>query len=76
MDTVSNVEGLIALAKGLAIIGVIGSGIGIGLIGKGALEAIGRNPAAFGKTFMAMLLAIAMCELPALLAFASLFIIK
>ncbi len=67
---------LVALAKGLAILGVVGSGIGIGMIGRAALESIGRNPAAFGKTFVAMLLAIAMCELPALLAFASLFIIK
>ena len=29
-----------------ALIGVIGSGIGIGLIGMGAMQAIGRNPSA------------------------------
>lgn len=67
---------LVAVAKGIAIIGVIGSGIGIGLIGKGALEAIGRNPTVSGDIFVKMLVAAALCELPALLAFASLFIIK
>ncbi len=59
-----------------ALIGVIGSGIGIGLIGMGALQAIGRNPSASGDITTKMLIAIALCELPGLLAFAALFIIK
>lgn len=60
----------------IALIGVIGSGVGIGLIGKGAMEAIGRNPSASGKILVQMLLAIALCEVPALLAFATLFLVK
>lgn len=67
---------LVSLAKGIAMLGLIGSGIGIGLIGKGAMESIGRNPSVSGDIFTKMLVAVALCELPALLAFASLFIIK
>jgi len=38
------------LAMALAIgLGAIGPGIGVGMIGKGALEAMGRNPEASGK---------------------------
>lgn len=59
-----------------ALIGVIGSGLGIGLIGMGALQAIGRNPAASNDISAKMLTAIALCEVPGLLAFASLFILK
>jgi F-type H+-transporting ATPase subunit c len=60
----------------LALIGVIGSGVGIGLIGMGAMGAIGRNPAAADNINAKMLTAIALCEVPGLLAFAALFIIK
>lgn len=60
----------------LALIGVIGSGVGIGLIGMGAMQAIGRNPAASNDINAKMLTAIALCEVPGLLAFAALFIIK
>ena len=59
-----------------ALIGVIGSGVGIGLIGMGAMQAIGRNPAASNDINAKMLTAIALCEVPGLLAFAALFIIK
>ena len=60
----------------LALIGVIGSGVGIGLIGMGAMQAIGRNPSASNDINAKMLTAIALCEVPGLLAFAALFIIK
>ncbi len=59
-----------------ALIGVIGSGVGIGLIGMGAMQAIGRNPSASGDINAKMLTAIALCEVPGLLAFAALFLIK
>jgi F-type H+-transporting ATPase subunit c len=59
-----------------ALIGVIGSGIGIGLIGMGAMQAIGRNPSASGDINAKMLTAIALCEVPGLLAFAALFLVK
>lgn len=60
----------------VAILGVIGSGIGIGLIGMAAMNAIGRNPAASNDINAKMLTAIALCEVPGLLAFAALFLIK
>ena len=41
---------------------VIGVGIGIGQIGKGAMEAIGRQPEAYGKIQPAMLIASALVE--------------
>lgn len=62
-----------ALAAGL---GVIGPGIGIGLIGAGALEAIGRNPDASGKIVSNMIVAIAFTEALGILALVVSFIIK
>ena len=41
---------------------VIGVGIGIGSIGKGAMEAIGRQPYATGKIQTVMLIAAALVE--------------
>ncbi|MDD3459207.1 MAG: ATP synthase F0 subunit C [Moheibacter sp.] len=41
---------------------VIGAGIGIGLIGKGAMEGIARQPEAYGKIQTAMLIAAALIE--------------
>ena len=49
-----------------ALIGVIGSGVGIGLIGMGAMQAIGRNPAASGDINAKMLTAIARSRLSSL----------
>jgi F-type H+-transporting ATPase subunit c len=48
-----------AIAIGL---GTIGPGIGIGMIGMKALEAIGRNPEAQTKILPAMLLGMAFAE--------------
>jgi F-type H+-transporting ATPase subunit c len=62
-----------ALAVGL---GVIGPGIGIGLIGAGALDAIGRNPDASGKIVSNMILAIVFAEALGILALVVSFIIK
>ncbi|MCY4417747.1 MAG: ATP synthase F0 subunit C [Chloroflexi bacterium] len=51
------------LAAGLAIaIGVIGPGVGIGILGAGAMGAIGRNPDAAGAITTNMILAIAFAE--------------
>ncbi|HQU07662.1 MAG: hypothetical protein B7X04_01960 [Parcubacteria group bacterium 21-54-25] len=62
-----------ALAAGL---GVIGPGIGIGLIGGGAMHAIGRNPEASGKIVSNMILAIVFTEALGILALVVAFIIK
>ena len=47
------------VGAGLVVIGV---GIGIGNIGRGAMEAIGRHPDAYGKIQTAMLIAAALVE--------------
>ncbi len=57
------------LGKALAIgLGAIGPGIGIGLIGAKAMEAIGRNPEATNKILVPMLLACAFAEAIAIYA--------
>jgi len=51
------------LAAGLAIgMGALGPGIGIGILGMGAMNALGRNPEARGPIMTNMILAIAMAE--------------
>ncbi|MBI4287266.1 MAG: ATP synthase F0 subunit C [Chloroflexi bacterium] len=51
------------LAAGLAIgLGLLGPGIGIGMLGSSALQAIGRNPEASGTILTNMILAIAFAE--------------
>jgi F-type H+-transporting ATPase subunit c len=62
-----------AIAAGL---GVFGPGIGIGLIGSGAMEAIGRNPDASDKIVSNMILAIVFTESLGILALVVSFIIK
>jgi len=62
-----------AIAAGF---GVMGPGIGIGLIGGRAMDAIGRNPEASGKVVSNMILAIAFAEALGILAIVSAFIIK
>jgi F-type H+-transporting ATPase subunit c len=58
-----DVESARQLGAGLAIgLGTIGPGIGIGLIGAKALEAMGRNPEVTGTVQTNMILAIAFAE--------------
>ncbi len=57
------------LAMALAIgLGAIWPGLGIGLIGKGALEAVWRNPEAAGKIQGLAILTIAFAEAVAIYA--------
>ncbi len=57
------------LAAGLAIgMGALGPGIGIGILGMGAMNALGRNPEARGPIMTNMILAIAMAEAIAIYA--------
>lgn len=64
-----NIELLKQLAGALAIgLGAVGPGIGIGLIGKSAMEAIGRNPEATDKVRTNMILSIAFTEAIAIYA--------
>jgi F-type H+-transporting ATPase subunit c len=66
---------LIAMAIAAGV-GVLGPAIGIGLIGGGAMEAIGRNPDASGKIVSNMILAIVFTEALGILAIVVSFIIK
>jgi len=51
------------LAVGLAVgLGMLGPGLGIGLIGFSALQALGRNPEAKGPIQTNMILSIAFAE--------------
>lgn len=57
------------LAPAIAIgLGAIGPGLGIGLIGMKAMEAIGRNPDASNKVLPPMLLGMAFAEAIAIYA--------
>lgn len=65
------------LAVGLAIgLGAIGPGIGIGLIGSKAMEAIGRNPEAVAKIQTNMILGFAFAEAIAIYALVVALILK
>jgi F-type H+-transporting ATPase subunit c len=73
MDTASAQLIAMAIAAGF---GVLGPGIGIGLIGGGAMHAIGRNPEASGKIVSNMILAIVFTEALGILALVVAFIIR
>ena len=60
---------LTMLAAGLAMgLGALGPGIGIGILGYGAMQALGRNPEARGPIMTNMILAIAFAEAIAIYA--------
>jgi F-type H+-transporting ATPase subunit c len=70
-------ESMKLLATALAIgLGGLGPGIGIGMLGAKAMEAIGRNPEAEGKIRVAMILGIAFAEAIAIYALVTALIIK
>jgi len=57
------------LGAGLAMgLGAIGPGVGIGLLGMGAMNALGRNPEARGAIMTNMILGIAFAEAVAIYA--------
>jgi len=57
------------IGAGLAMgLGAIGPGVGIGLLGMGAMNALGRNPEARGAIMTNMILAIAFAEAVAIYA--------
>ena len=58
-----DVEAIRMLAAGLAMgLGALGPGIGIGILGYGAMQGLARNPEARGPIMTNMILAIAMAE--------------
>jgi len=63
MDSQVWVDAAKFIGAGIAVgLGAIGPGLGIGLLGKGAMEALGRNPEARGAIMANMILAIAFAE--------------
>ena len=62
------VEAAKLIGAGLAVIGVVGSGIGIGSIFSSFIEAVGRNPAARSEVFTMTMLEFALVEAIALFA--------
>lgn len=61
-------NGMLAIGAGLAAIGVIGGGIGVGQIGGKAVEAIARQPEAKSDIMSTMILGIAFAEVTSLYA--------
>ncbi len=56
-------EGMRMLAAGLVMgLGALGPGLGIGILGYGAMQALGRNPEARGPIMTNMIFAIALTE--------------
>ena len=78
MDQVASQAGNLAtIAKAIAIgLGAIGPGIGIGLVGLGAMQAIGRNPEASSKIQTNMILGFAFAEAVAIYALVIALILK
>ena len=71
------VEAVKLLAAALAIgLGAVGPGVGIGVLGAAAMNAIGRNPEARGAILTNMILAIAFAEAIAIYALVVAIIIK
>lgn len=56
------VQGLKYIGAGFAMIGMLGAGLGIGILGMGAVQGIARNPEASGDIQVNMILAIAFAE--------------
>lgn len=70
IDGASFVAGLKLLGAGLAMLGAIGAGVGVGIAASGGVQAMGRNPDAFGIIQTNMILGIAFAEAVAIYALA------
>jgi F-type H+-transporting ATPase subunit c len=58
-----NTDTMRQLAAALAIgLGALGPGLGLGLIGAKAMEALGRNPEAADRIFVPLILSLAFTE--------------
>ncbi len=55
-------NGMRLIGAGLAMVGTLGAGLGIGILGSGAVQGIARNPDAAGTIQINMILAIAFAE--------------
>ncbi|MEJ5201853.1 MAG: ATP synthase F0 subunit C [Anaerolineales bacterium] len=62
------------IGAGLAMVGALGGGIGVGLSALGALEGMARNPDTYGTLLTSMILGIAFSEAIAIYCLAISFI--
>ncbi len=69
------IEAARLIGAGLAAMGVIGGGVGIGVVVGGAVQAMGRNPDAAPLIQTNMIIGIAFAEAVAIYALAIAFII-
>ncbi len=60
---------IIAIGAGIAVVGALGAGIGIGIATGKATEAIARQPEAEGKINKALILGCALAEATAIYGF-------
>ena len=60
---------LIALGAGIAVLGALGAGIGIGIATSKAAEAVARQPEAAGKINSTLILGCALAEATAIYGF-------
>jgi F-type H+-transporting ATPase subunit c len=67
-DPVAFVNALRLLGAGMAMIGAIGAGVGVGLSALGGVQAMGRNPDAAGIIQTNMILGMAFSEAVAIYA--------
>jgi F-type H+-transporting ATPase subunit c len=67
-DPVAFVNALRLLGAGIAMIGAVGAGIGVGLAASGGVQAMGRNPDAAGIIQTNMILGMAFAEAVAIYA--------
>jgi F-type H+-transporting ATPase subunit c len=70
IDGASFVHGLKLLGAGLAMLGAIGAGAGVGIAASGGVQAMGRNPDAAGIIQTNMILGMAFAEAVAIYALA------
>jgi len=70
-ETARQVAAAIAIA-----IGALGPGLGLGMIGSKAMEALGRNPEASGEIFVPLILSLAFTEAIGIYALVVALIIK
>ena len=66
-EIVAGLSGSMSMV-GVGLVGM-GGALGVGIAGAKAAEAIGRNPGTFGKVFTVALIAMALAEGLAILAF-------
>jgi F-type H+-transporting ATPase subunit c len=72
-----DVQSALALALPLGVgIAAIGSGISLGMIGNGALQAMGRQPEAIAKLQVAMIIIGAFAEALTIYAFVTVFLLQ